>query len=95
MPPTTSWLSNRNFGVVIDAGSSGSRIQIYSWKEHGFVRQGKNESELHILPKIERGDKFGLKWQLKVEPGIKSGTFLFDLTNFLYLSRKTIVIILV
>ncbi|CAB4476552.1 unnamed protein product [Rhizophagus irregularis] len=72
MPPTTSWLSNRNFGVVIDAGSSGSRVQIYSWKEHGFVRQGKNESELHILPRIERGDEFGLKWQLKVEPGIST-----------------------
>ena len=79
MPPTTSWLSNRNFGVVIDAGSSGSRIQIYSWKEHEFVRQGKNESELHILPIIERGDEFGLKWQLKVEPGIKNQKSFFIL----------------
>ncbi|RIA84213.1 nucleoside phosphatase family-domain-containing protein [Glomus cerebriforme] len=72
MPPTISWFSNRNFGIVIDAGSSGSRVQIYSWKEHGFIRQGKNESELHILPTIERGDEFGLNWQLKVEPGIST-----------------------
>jgi Golgi apyrase len=83
MPPTTSWLSNRNFGVVIDAGSSGSRVQIYSWKEHGFVRQGKNESELHILPRIERGDEFGLKWQLKVEPGMKPKYYFSFLFNFL------------
>ncbi|CAI2164932.1 20421_t:CDS:2 [Funneliformis geosporum] len=71
-PPKNSWLSHRNFGVVIDAGSSGSRVQIYSWKEHGFVRQVKNEDELHILPAIERGDEFGLEWQLKVEPGIST-----------------------
>ncbi|CAG8676613.1 9481_t:CDS:2, partial [Funneliformis caledonium] len=71
-PPTNSWLSHRNFGIVIDAGSSGSRVQIYSWKEHGFVRQVKNAGELHILPAIERGDEFGLKWQFKVEPGIST-----------------------
>ncbi|CAG8449384.1 205_t:CDS:2 [Scutellospora calospora] len=69
---TSSWSSNRNFGVVIDAGSSGSRIQIYSWKEHGFSRKDKDPKDLHILPTIERGDEFGVKWQKKVEPGISS-----------------------
>ncbi|CAG8506948.1 2494_t:CDS:2, partial [Acaulospora morrowiae] len=60
------------FGVVIDAGSSGSRVQIYSWKEHSYVRENKNKSDLHRLPTIEFGDEFGLKWQKKVEPGISS-----------------------
>ncbi|CAG8467537.1 5739_t:CDS:2, partial [Cetraspora pellucida] len=61
-----------NITAVIDAGSSGSRIQIYSWKEHDFVRKGKDPKDLHILPTIERGDEFGVKWQKKVEPGISS-----------------------
>ncbi|CAG8491603.1 13889_t:CDS:2 [Gigaspora margarita] len=73
MPSITStWSFNRNYGVVIDAGSSGSRIQIYSWKEHDFVRKGKDPKDLHTLPTIELGDEFGIKWQKKVEPGISS-----------------------
>ncbi|CAG8449324.1 2699_t:CDS:10 [Diversispora eburnea] len=74
MPPstTTSWLANRNYGVVIDAGSSGSRVQIYSWKDHRVIRESKDKEELRHLPVIERGDEHGLKWQKKVEPGISS-----------------------
>ncbi|CAJ0915695.1 17543_t:CDS:2 [Entrophospora sp. SA101] len=54
------------------AGSSGSRIQIYSWKDHSIVRQGKDEKDLHVLPTVERADEHGVNWQLKVEPGISS-----------------------
>ncbi|CAG8441623.1 3120_t:CDS:2 [Ambispora leptoticha] len=73
MPSTGSaWLQNRNFGVVIDAGSSGSRVQIYSWKEHRWVRHNKPVSELSALPTVELGDEKGERWQKKVEPGISS-----------------------
>ncbi|CAG8569963.1 13481_t:CDS:2, partial [Racocetra fulgida] len=61
-----------NITAVIDAGSSGSRIQIYSWKEHDFVRRGKDPKDLHILPTIERGDEFGVKWQKKANIRINS-----------------------
>ncbi|CAG8523867.1 8005_t:CDS:2 [Paraglomus occultum] len=67
----SSWKSNRNYGAVIDAGSSGSRIQIYSWKDHRFVRE-QNDKSLHVLPNIELADELGEKWQSKVEPGISS-----------------------
>ncbi|CAG8501020.1 1579_t:CDS:2 [Paraglomus brasilianum] len=66
----SSWKSNRNYGAVIDAGSSGSRIQIYSWKDHRFVRE--QNDNLHALPNIELADELGEKWQYKVEPGISS-----------------------
>ncbi|CAG8488671.1 3009_t:CDS:10 [Ambispora gerdemannii] len=73
MPSVESaWLQNRNFGVVIDAGSSGSRVQIYSWKDHRWVRHSKPDSELSVLPTIELGDENGEHWQKKVEPGISS-----------------------
>ena len=65
----SSWKSNRNYGAVIDAGSSGSRIQIYSWKDHRFVRELNDKP--NGLPNIELADELGEKWQYKVEPGMK------------------------
>ncbi|KAJ7590701.1 nucleoside phosphatase family-domain-containing protein [Mycena floridula] len=74
MPPPTAvdaWFTGRHFGVVIDAGSSGSRVQIYSWQNpaRGI---GKNSPEALLLPKVEKGTKNGAEWVHKVEPGIST-----------------------
>ncbi|PLW55505.1 hypothetical protein PCANC_02098 [Puccinia coronata f. sp. avenae] len=75
--PTTThseWLDDRQFGIVLDAGSSGTRIQVYSWKSPRA--QLKHRIDTHqstkVLPRIETGVQAGNDWQLKVEPGISS-----------------------
>ena len=72
MPPPTAvgaWLKSRRFGIVIDAGSSGSRLQIYSWKDpRTTVLQGGPEV-LDSLPIVEKGTREGEDWVTKVEPG--------------------------
>ncbi len=74
MPPSTAqdqWLSGRHFGVVIDAGSSGSRVQIYSWKDPKVIQLDKdiNSPDLRTLPTVEKGTRNGDDWVTKVEPG--------------------------
>ena len=70
-PPTVSdpWLTSRRFGVVIDAGSSGSRLQIYSWKDPKSVRDSGDADVLDTLPVVEKGTRVGEDWVTKVEPG--------------------------
>ncbi|KAF9022537.1 hypothetical protein BDZ89DRAFT_1070593 [Hymenopellis radicata] len=77
MPPSTAqdqWLSGRHFGVVIDAGSSGSRVQIYSWKDPKVIRLDKDidSPDLLTLPTVEKGTRNGEDWVTKVEPGIST-----------------------
>ncbi|KAF8503664.1 nucleoside phosphatase family-domain-containing protein [Russula emetica] len=75
MPPPTvadAWLNSRRFGIVVDAGSSGSRLQIYSWRDARVARNPLAHQADHTLPRVEKGTQNDEDWVLKVEPGISS-----------------------
>ncbi|CAF3730310.1 unnamed protein product, partial [Adineta steineri] len=56
---------NLHYGIVIDCGSSGSRLYIYVWPEHS----GKENELLQIKQLL---DKQGLPVVKKLEPGLSS-----------------------
>ncbi|GJJ12382.1 hypothetical protein Clacol_006624 [Clathrus columnatus] len=66
-PSFDPWLNSRRFAITIDAGSSGSRLQIYSW-----LHPSANDLSLPKLSVIERGTKDPNASVIKIEPGISS-----------------------
>lgn len=61
--------SKYKYGIVIDSGSSGSRVQIYKWPDPQYV--AKNTKDSHILespPKITQE----ANWTKKITPGIST-----------------------
>lgn len=54
------------YGVVLDAGSSGTRVYIYKWKNHAAAVKDASVTKLKTLPKIK------LKESKKIHPGVST-----------------------
>ncbi|ROW05562.1 hypothetical protein VSDG_00302 [Cytospora chrysosperma] len=56
------------YGVVLDAGSSGTRLHIYKWKDPARARKHASKQELNSLPKLHTEKK----WTKKIKPGVST-----------------------
>jgi Golgi apyrase len=56
------------WGVILDAGSSGTRLHVYRWKDAARVLRDASDEELHSLPELETKKK----WTKKIRPGIST-----------------------
>jgi Golgi apyrase len=61
-------MGEHSYGVILDAGSSGTRVYVYNWKTAANARASASASELQRLPEI----KTKKKWRKKVHPGIST-----------------------
>ncbi|KAK4103526.1 hypothetical protein N658DRAFT_494010 [Parathielavia hyrcaniae] len=56
------------WGVILDAGSSGTRLHIYRWKDPEKARKVASEEDLRSLPKLVTEKK----WTKKIRPGVST-----------------------
>lgn len=56
------------YGVILDAGSSGTRLHIYSWKDPTKALTEASKEELSNLPKLVTKKE----WTKKIRPGIST-----------------------
>ena len=63
MPSAGRW------GVILDAGSSGTRLHIYRWKDPArALKDAKNAQDLHSLPGLQTKTR----WTKKIRPGVST-----------------------
>jgi Golgi apyrase len=61
-------MGKHSYGVILDAGSSGTRVYVYNWKTAANVRASASAAELQRLPEV----KTKKKWRKKVHPGVST-----------------------
>lgn len=61
-------IATARYGVILDAGSSGTRLHIYKWKDPAKERHDADEEELKSLPEI----KTKKEWTKKIHPGVST-----------------------
>jgi len=56
------------WGVILDAGSSGTRVHVYKWLNSSKAREKANEADLYSLPKLVTKPEY----TKKIKPGVST-----------------------
>ncbi|KAL4949221.1 nucleoside phosphatase family-domain-containing protein [Aspergillus filifer] len=57
-----------HYGIVLDAGSSGTRVHVYRWLDNAVARKESDKHNLKSLPEI----KTKSDWVKKIHPGVST-----------------------